>query len=72
MKITCGVNEMEYQKLSAIELQMMVDESARMLPFQIQMMKDTSKVLAARLNALIDEGFTREEAVEIIKERGTM
>lgn len=71
MKIMCGVNNMEYNKISDVELQIMVDEARRVMPYQTQVLAVNAKMLAARLNALIDEGFTREEAVEIIKARGT-
>lgn len=62
---------MELQKLTEIELQMMVDEGERILPYQLQVMAINAKALAARLNLLVDEGFTRQEAIEIIKARGT-
>lgn len=61
---------MEYKKLTNLELDMMADEVRRMLPFQIEAIKMNAKALGERREALIKEGFTREEAMDIIKARG--
>lgn len=61
---------MEYKKLTDLELDMMTDEVRRMLPFQIEAIKMNAKALGERREALMKEGFTREEAMDIIKARG--
>ena len=61
---------MEYKKLTDLELDMMTDEIKRMLPFQIEAIKLNAKALGERRDALMKEGFTREEAMDIIKARG--
>lgn len=61
---------MEYQKFTDVELEMMAEELNRMMPLQIEVMKVNAKILAERREALMKEGFTRKEAIDIIKARG--
>jgi hypothetical protein len=47
------VNEKSNEKLTEVEMQMMNDEMIRVLPYQIIMFQEESKLLKARYNALI-------------------
>ncbi|MBY0122175.1 hypothetical protein [Bacillus sp. S/N-304-OC-R1] len=58
-------------KLTNIELQMMIDDMKRTLPFMIEFWKNDAKSMYARRKSLIEVGFTEKEALEIIKARGS-
>lgn len=55
--------------LTNIELEMAIDELKRRLPYLIQQTEVSSKVLKGRYDNLVGEGFTKEQALEIIKIR---
>lgn len=53
-----------------IELEMILDNFVKALPMQIRMQCEMSKVYKARFDALVSEGFTEQQALEIVKSRG--
>ncbi|MCM3180209.1 hypothetical protein [Cytobacillus horneckiae] len=57
-------------KLTNIELEMAVDETKRMVPYQIKILEESSKILKARYESLLKEGFSEKQALEIVKFRG--
>lgn len=61
---------MEYKKVENVELEMMVDEVKRTQPYVIQNIQIEAKTYFARFEALKAEGFTPEQALEIVKARG--
>ncbi|MEC1373405.1 hypothetical protein P9D39_03645 [Heyndrickxia oleronia] len=56
-------------KLTNIEMEMAIDELKRNLPYFIQSTAVTAKVLKAKYDSLVSEGFTEQQAIEIIKVR---
>ncbi|KIL72703.1 hypothetical protein [Bacillus badius] len=56
-------------KITNLEAEMMIDESKEKLPYLIENAKITSKLLKARYESLIAEGFTEKQALEIILTR---
>nr|WP_259547921.1 hypothetical protein [Heyndrickxia oleronia] len=56
-------------KLTNIEMEMAIDELKRNLPYSIQSTAVTAKVLKAKYDSLVSEGFTEQQAIEIIKVR---
>lgn len=56
-------------KLTNIEMEMALDEMKRNLPYMIQNAAVSAKFLKAKYDSLIGEGFTEQQALEIIKVR---
>ena len=46
---------------SNIELEMILDNFVKALPMQIRMQREMSKLLKARFDALVSEGFTENK-----------
>ncbi|KMZ43969.1 MULTISPECIES: hypothetical protein [Bacillales] len=57
-------------KLTPIERQMMIDAFVEEMPFQINLLVESSKVFKARFDSLVASGFTEDQALEIVKARG--
>ncbi|PEL75400.1 hypothetical protein CN603_13000 [Bacillus toyonensis] len=55
---------------SNIELEMILDNFVKALPIQLRMQREISKLFKARFDALVSEGFTEQQALEIVKARG--
>ncbi|MCU5376126.1 hypothetical protein OCA08_03115 [Bacillus cereus] len=55
---------------SNIEFEMMLDEMKKNLPIQIKYHKELAKLYKARFDALVSEGFTQAQALEIVIARG--
>ncbi|PHA22045.1 hypothetical protein [Bacillus wiedmannii] len=56
---------------SNIELEIILDNFVKALPMQMRMQREMSKLYKARFDALVSEGFTEQQALEIVKSRGT-
>lgn len=57
------------KKLLQVELEMMVDQLREMLPAQLQIQVINSQILFRKYTELQKAGFTKEEAMEIVKSR---
>ncbi|HGH7180722.1 hypothetical protein CON07_20015 [Bacillus sp. AFS094611] len=55
---------------SNIELEMMLDAMKKNLPIQIKYHNELAKLYKARFDALVREGFTQDQALEIVLARG--
>lgn len=55
---------------SNIELEMILDNFVKALPVQLRMQREMSKLYKARFDALVKQGFTEQQALEIVKARG--
>lgn len=51
----------------ASELRKLLDEVTRTMPDQIEMMKILAKLDFEKFKALVGAGFTKEQALEIVK-----
>lgn len=63
-------NDKPNGKVTNIEKQMMLDEMIENAPFMISYFIQDAKLLFERRKALVEAGFTEQEALEIIKARG--
>ncbi|MGH0678655.1 hypothetical protein ACQVPP_15760 [Bacillus luti] len=55
---------------SNIELEIMLDAMKKNLPIQIKYHNELAKLYKARFDALVREGFTQDQALEIVMARG--
>lgn len=62
---------MEYKQYTSVELEMMADDFEKFEPAKKRVLQSDAVLLFARYQALIKEGFTPEDALEIIKARGS-
>lgn len=62
---------MEYEKLTDAEMDILADEHAARNPYLKRILESEAVLLRARYIALVDQGFTAEQALEIIKARGS-
>ncbi|EMN7726844.1 hypothetical protein WB980_000088 [Bacillus cereus] len=53
-----------------IELEIILDNFVKALPMQMRMQREMSKLYKVRYDALVSEGFTEQQALEIVKSRG--
>lgn len=56
-------------KFTTIEMEMMIEEKKKMLPYIIEENMFAAKFLKAKYENLITVGFTEKQAMEIIKTR---
>ncbi|AKO92696.1 hypothetical protein BEH_11685 [Priestia filamentosa] len=56
-------------KVTPVEMEMMMDDLVEKMPFMIKVQAHNAKVLKARYDSLIKEGFTPEQALELVKAR---
>jgi hypothetical protein len=57
-------------KITNVEFEMMVDEIIRTIPYQIKYHVELSKLYKSRYDSLVKAGFSKNEALAIIKARG--
>jgi len=57
------------QKITNIEMEMALDEIKEKLHYIIQLNDYNARVLKAKYDSLVDEGFNENQALEIIKTR---
>lgn len=62
-------NDKQNGKVTRIEAELMVDQIREILPAQLQLAPLHAQQIRAKYNALVKEGFTKEEALEIVKSR---
>lgn len=56
-------------KVTNIEMEIMLDEQRAKLPYLIQNYRIQAKLHKARYDSLIEEGFSEQQAMEIVKTR---
>lgn len=57
-------------KITNVEFEMMVDEMIRTIPFQVKYHIELSRLYKSRYDSLVKAGFSKNEALAIIKARG--
>ncbi|MBH0171041.1 hypothetical protein [Fictibacillus sp. 18YEL24] len=57
-------------KITNVEFEMMVDEMIRTIPYQIKYHVELSRLYKSRYDSLVKAGFSKNEALAIIKARG--
>lgn len=58
------------KQFARIELEMMVDTLVEQLPAYMRYHSELAKLYKSRFDSLVREGFTEQQAVEILKTRG--
>lgn len=56
-------------KISRAEMELAVDYMREVLPAQLQVLGLHAEILKAKFDALVREGFTEQQALEIVKSR---
>jgi hypothetical protein len=56
-------------KITRVEMEMALDQFLEGVPVILQMMGPQAKLLKAKYDALVKEGFSEAQAIEIIKVR---
>lgn len=62
---------MEFEKLNPAAMDLAADEYDVRLPYLKRMLETEAVLINARFEALKKEGFTEEQALEIVKARGS-
>lgn len=57
-------------KLTPIEMEIVVDDYIKMIPHVIRKVQADAEVMKARYDALIQVGFTEQQALQITMSRG--
>ncbi|ECD6517259.1 hypothetical protein E2329_22540 [Salmonella enterica subsp. enterica] len=60
------------QRYTKVELEMMIDDIKHSLEYQMQLIPLQAKIHKERYDSLLKEGFTKEEAMDIVKARPMM
>lgn len=63
-------NDKPNGKMTRIELEMLLDDIIAEMPTQIKINHEFAKMLKAKYDSLVEAGFSKEEALEVIKARG--
>lgn len=59
----------EYEPSTQVEFEMIVDRILLAMPALIQLQPAHAKILMAKYKALIEAGFTEQQALELVKTR---
>jgi uncharacterized pyridoxamine 5'-phosphate oxidase family protein len=62
-------NDKPNGKFTRVEAEIAVDQMIEILPAMLRQVPYQAKVFKAKYDALVKEGFTKEEALDIVKSR---
>ena len=60
----------DYVKYTNAEFELMLDEQKRMMPYVIENIKYNAKMFKLRFDSLVEEGFDKDQALQIVLTRG--